>query len=161
MKRNITKTVEILPLYRDDAPPLAIYFKRHSDIAVPPTKANPYATGYDLYIVRVTKVIDDNTIMYDTDISVQPPEGYYTEVVPRSSIINTGWMLANSVGIIDEDYRGTIKVVLRRLEGAKYLELPLRIAQLIPRRRETIQMIESDTLTETERGEGGFGSTNK
>ena len=53
--------------------------------------------------------------MYDSYISVQPPEGYYFEIVPRSSISKLGYILTNSIGIIDPSYRGTLKVVLTKI----------------------------------------------
>lgn len=127
----------------------------HPD-AILPTKAHPDDTGYDLTIISLIKTMDENTKMFDTGVAVKPPEGYYTEVVPRSSFSKSGYLLANSVGIIDSSYRGTIKIVLR---GAGELQMPYKGFQLILRKREDAVVKQVDFLEETERGEGGFGST--
>jgi dUTP pyrophosphatase len=97
--------------------------------------------------------------MYDTGIAVCPPDGYYTEVVPRSSLSKTGYMLANSVGIIDSSYRGSIKVVVTGDESLKSLELPFKGFQLVVRKQYHANFAEVDTIDETARGDGGFGST--
>jgi len=126
-----------------------------------PVRAHPTDAGFDVTIVDVLKKHGDVTF-FGTGIQVCPPDGFYFDLVPRSSISKTGYILANSVGIIDPGYTGEIIVALRKIDqGAKDLELPIRIAQLIPRR------IHSDiVLTEcfgglkpTDRGDGGFGST--
>lgn len=133
---------------------------KKSNQAVVPTKAGPNEIGYDLTLTRISKYIDDYTIMYDTDIIIKPPNGYYTEIVPRSSIIKSGWFLANSVGIIDPTYRDTLKVVLKKVDPQqKEITLPCRLCQLIfreiPRLPDFTIVSELD---ETER-QGGFGST--
>ena len=98
--------------------------------------------------------------MYDTGIAVCPPDGYYTEVVPRSSLTKTGYMLANSVGIIDSSYRGSIKVVVSGDNSLDDLTLPFKGFQLILRKLEEVEVVEVDDLDDTVRGDGGFGSTN-
>jgi len=133
-----------------------------SEDAVVPKKAGPNEVGYDLTLTKVSKRLDKNTIMYDTDIIVKPPNGYYFEIVPRSSIVKTGWWLANSVGIIDPTYRDTLKVVLKRVdETTPEIELPKRLCQLVLREMgETFECQVVDSLDTTERI-GGFGSTDK
>lgn len=80
----------------------------------------------------------------------------------RSSLPKLGYMLANSVGIIDNEYRGNVMIQLFKFDSnAPPLELPCRIAQLIPRKMVPIEFEEIVTVTTTTtRGEGGFGSTN-
>ena len=133
-------------------------------LAVLPSKAGPNEVGYDMTLVRIHSRIDEDTIMYDTDIITKPPLGYYSEIVPRSSIVKTGWILANSVGVIDPTYRGTIKVVLKRTRpGTKELELPCKIVQLILRKLAPNYEVSdrgSFKFEETER-KGGFGSTDE
>lgn len=124
-------------------------------------RARESDSGFDLTAIKVTKRID-NVLYCDTGISVQPPPGYYTEVVARSSLHKFGYMLVNSVGIIDEDYRGPIILALFKFDPeVPDIELPLRVAQLIPRKRVKAQFQEVSELSETERGDGGFGSTGK
>ena len=137
-----------------------IVFKKHDNRAIIPTRAGINEIGYDLTIIEKIKEINPITFMFDTGISVKPPDGYYTEIVPRSSLIKTGWMMANSVGIIDPTYRGTLKIVMVKVyENAQILDIPFVKFQLIVRKIYTPMIKEVDVLDETERGEGGFGST--
>jgi len=100
----------------------------------------------------------------DTGVSVEPPAGYYVEVVARSSLSKTDFILANSVGIIDPDYRGRIRLALRYLgeesgaDAAAEL-IGRRVAQLILRRREEATVEVVSELGATVRGAGGFGSS--
>ena len=99
-------------------------------------------------------------VMYDTGIAVQPPWGYYFELVGRSSISKTGYIVANSVGIIDASYTGSLKVALIKInKDAPDLELPARLVQLIPRQLVHMEAIEVNDLAHTQRAGGGFGST--
>lgn len=134
-------------------------FKKMLPDAVAPSKAHISDSGYDL--VLIAKIKEENgAIFYDTGISVTPPAGYYFEVVPRSSISKTGYMLANSVGIIDQGYTGSIKVALRKVQcDAQDLELPARLVQLIPRAFIHLNALEVEELDDTTRASGGFGST--
>tara|TARA_B100000131_G_scaffold121744_2_gene118814 strand:- start:6672 stop:7202 length:531 start_codon:yes stop_codon:yes gene_type:complete len=80
--------------------------------AVVPSRAHDTDTGYDLTFIGVEKIVGD-VIFFKTGISIQPSSGYYFEVVPRSSISKLPLEMANSVGIIDESYRGEILVPVR------------------------------------------------
>ena len=101
--------------------------------------------------------------LYDTGIKVSPSFGWYFDVVPRSSIIKSGYILANSVGVIDSQYKNSIMIGLVKIDQTMPdIELPMRIAQLIPRQRthaEPIVVNEKD-FDNSLRGLGGFGSTN-
>jgi dUTP pyrophosphatase len=126
-----------------------------------PMRAHPTDAGFDVTAIDVLKTQGDVTF-YGTGIRVCPPDGFYFDLVPRSSVSKTGYILANSVGIIDPGYTGEIIVALRKIDqGAKDLELPMRIAQLIPRRvHSEVEMTECiGDLQKTDRGTGGFGST--
>jgi dUTP pyrophosphatase len=123
---------------------LKLRVKKCDPDAVIPTKAHPSDTGYDLTLIRVSKDMSrggQTIIMFDTGIAVCPPDGYYTEVVPRSSLSKTGYMLANSVGIIDQSYRGSIKVVLTGDETLHYLQPPFKGFQLILRKLEEAEAL--------------------
>ena len=101
-------------------------------------------SGYDLTIIKKIKT-DGMVEFYDTGIKVTPPYGYYFDVVPRSSITKTGYILANNVGIIDRSYVGNILVPLIKVDSSKPdLELPMRIVQLIPRKIEHFELEEVD-----------------
>lgn len=128
--------------------------------AVLPKKAHNTDSGFDLTIIEKSKQIG-NVIMYETGVKVAPPSGFYFDLVPRSSIIKSGYILANSVGIIDNEYRGTIKVPLIKVDQSKPdLELPNRLVQLIPRKVLDFSPVLVKSFDEkTLRDCGGFGST--
>lgn len=128
--------------------------------AIIPTRAYPTDIGYDLTAIDVFKVLSDQTIIYETGIVVQPPLGYYIEILPRSSITKTGYMLANSVGIIDPSYSGSLKIAVRKIDNSfPDFELPFCKFQIIMRKAEYFDIQVVETVDETERGDGGFGST--
>lgn len=140
--------------------PLEIQFMRKDYRAVVPTKAHDSDVGYDLTAIDIYKSLSNNTVLYETGVVVKPPNGYYLEIVPRSSVTKTSVMLANSVGIIDPDYRDTIKIAVRITDPSlEDLVLPFCRFQLILRKLESSAMKEVSCLDDTERGIGGFGST--
>lgn len=133
------------------------YTKTHEN-AVAPYKTRHTDSGFDLHIVEKIKNIG-NVFYYDTGIAVEPPMGYYFDLVPRSSLSKTGWTLANNIGIIDMSYRGTIIVALYKHDkNADDLQLPFRAVQLIPRRVEQFTPKEVTCLNETNRNDRGFGN---
>lgn len=139
-------------------------FAKVLDNAVAPYKSRQSDVGYDLTIVAVKKVINSKCTLYTTGICVQPEHGWYTEIVPRSSIIKSGYMLANSVGIIENSYRGELMIALTKVdEDAPPIELPFRCCQLIFKKQyhAKFEEVTIEDLSESNRGSGGFGSTNK
>lgn len=128
--------------------------------AVAPSKVRASDSGYDLTILSEVKKIGEKTTLYTTGIKIQPAYGWYMDVVPRSSIIKSGYILANSVGVIDRTYKGEIMIALTKIDDSMPdIELPLKIAQMIPRPIVNVNFVEVDFLDESERNEGGFGST--
>ena len=146
--------------------------RRLLETAKLPYRAHADDTGYD---ICATQVVDTNMqVIVHTGISVQPESGYYVEVVPRSSISKKRLQLANSLGIIDAGYTGEIILVFNKLPLVDYLGhvyMPPsdpfnhgvtegeKIAQLIIRRREDVEIVEVNGLEETKRSDAGFGST--
>ncbi len=96
-----------------------------------------------------------------TGIFIEIPEGYEAQVRPRSGLaLKKGITVLNSPGTIDADYRGEIGVILINLSNEDFvIENGERIAQLVFSSVEQAQWLEVETLSETDRGEGGFGST--
>jgi dUTP pyrophosphatase len=137
--------------------------KKTCENAVIPTRGTPFSVGYDLTVIGVFKKIDDKTVLYDTGLQVEPPEGYYTEILPRSSLVKTGYMLSNSVGVIDSDYRGNLLIALTKVnQNQPDLEVPFTRCQLVLRKFEDFSIEEiGENLSKTVRGSGGFGSTDK
>ena len=98
-----------------------------------------------------------------TGLAIALPEGVEAQVRPRSGLaIRRGLGLVNAPGTIDSDYRGEIKVpVINHDSGPQTLEHGERIAQMVVARVARIRWTETDTLPDTERGSGGFGSTGR
>jgi deoxyuridine 5'-triphosphate nucleotidohydrolase len=142
----------------------AMKFVKLRPDAVVPTKATDGSVGFDLTLLGLKSVCaeDPNVFYFHTGLKVKPPPGYYTKIFPRSSIIKSGFSLANSVGIIDVDYRGELLVALRRERADATLTFPCKVTQLLPELDHShIISIEVEDLDNTARGEGGFGSTGK
>lgn len=102
-------------------------------------------------------------VLIPTGLALEIPQGYEIQVRPRSGLsLKTGLMVVNSPGTIDSDYRGELKVIMGNLgtnvETVKHGD---RVAQLLLAPVIQAKFIEADELTETKRGEGGFGSTGK
>lgn len=126
-----------------------------------PQKNRESDAGYDLHLIE--KIKENNGVhYYDTKVAVQPDVGYYFELVGRSSIAKTGYMLANNIGIIDSNYRGNIIVALIKVNpNAPELQLPMKLVQLIPRKQIFFNMIQVEKLDSTDRNDdGGLGSKN-
>jgi deoxyuridine 5'-triphosphate nucleotidohydrolase len=135
--------------------------KTHPD-AVIPSKAFEEDVGLDLTIISKIKDFNSKTTLYDTGIKIEVEEGYYTEIVPRSSISKFGYILANNVGIIDNNYRGNLMIALTKIcDDAADIQLPFKCCQLIIRKQifPNIYELEVNDLSSTQRNEGGFGST--
>ena len=96
-----------------------------------------------------------------TGLFIELPEGYEAQVRPRSGLAyKKGITILNSPGTIDADYRGEIGVILVNLSEEEFIiENGERVAQLVIAKHEQIQWVEVENLEETQRAEGGFGST--
>ncbi len=128
-----------------------------------PGYATPDSAGMDLRAntEKPTTIKPLERILIPTGLYIELPPGYEAQVRPRSGLaIKHGIGVANSPGTIDADYRGEIKVILVNLSNEEFtLEPGERIAQMIVAKHETISWKECDSLSSSERGEGGFGST--
>jgi len=135
-----------------------IKFKKLSKDAVTPKKASTGAAAFDLVAVRLNR--EANYWEYETDIAFEVPPGWVAKLYARSSCSNQGLCLANGVGIIDSDFRGGVKVRYYIANDLFALWKPGEaVAQIIFERLPDVTLVESEHLTTTERGEGGFGST--
>ncbi len=136
--------------------------KLHENVTIP-AKGSDYAAGYDLYALNDEVIYPHNTTKVSTGIAVEIPEGYFGGVFARSGLAGKkGLRPANCVGVIDSDYRGEIIVLLHN-DTNKYQLISKgdRIAQLVILPFLAVEFIEVEQLNETERGDGGFGSTGK
>ncbi len=132
-----------------------------------PKYAKSGDAGLDLFAAEM--FYDEyGNMVYDTGISLEIPEGYVGLIFPRSSVSKYTTFLTNAVGVIDSGYRGNVMVKFKpteayhnRLDGlASVYQIGDRVAQLIIIPYPQIELVESEELSETERGSGGFGSTN-
>lgn len=140
---------------------LKFYFKKTREDAVTPFKARVSDSGFDLTLLDLSHKVGD-VEMYHTGIKAYPAFGWYFMLTPRSSIIKTGYMLANNCGIIDRSYSGEILVPLVRISNnAPDLVLPQRIVQLVPAPIVDFDFVETDDDIKSNRGEKGFGSSGK
>jgi len=150
--------------------------------AVIPSKSRYSDSGYDLTIISEYKRLTSNTVIYDTGIQLEIPNGYYVEIVPRSSISRSGYMLANNVGIIDQGYRGNLYIALTKineetpdLTDLTEWRLPWKCCQMIVKKQIYSRLVITDMVAEraeraanadtisviekSSRGTGAFGST--
>ncbi len=136
--------------------------RRVRDDAVLPSKPNLSDVGYDLTILERVQIFNERTALYDTGLVISPPMGYYAEIVPRSSVSKSGYMLANGIGIIDPSYRGNLMIALTKVvDDTPELVLPWKCCQLIFRPQYQVMFEDNSDKNETKRGEGGFGSSSK
>lgn len=134
--------------------------KRVDSDAVLPTRAHDLDLGYDLTAIKLKKVLTDKTVLFDTGLQICPPKGYYIEILPRSSLSKTGYMLSNSVGTIDIGYRGNLMIALTKVDDScPNIDLPFKKVQLVLRKANLYTVSEVDSLNDTQRGSGCFGST--
>lgn len=140
---------------------------RTDPAAVMPSKTRASDVGYDLTVVREHSRPREGVVLYDTGLKIRIQHGYYAEIVPRSSLSKSGYILANGVGIVDPAYDGTLLVALARLDPkAAPVQLPFRCCQIVIRRQYHAEVEEVSAgsssaaeWTATGRGTGGFGST--
>lgn len=147
---------------------MEIRFKRLVPEAKSPLKVIDVDAGFDLYATSINETED--FIVYNTGIAVEIPEGYVGLVFPRSSVTKYDLMLKNSVGVIDASYRGEIMCRFQELNkytpkfgdinsDLKKYDVGDRVAQIVFLELPKITLIEVDELSDTQRGEGGFGSS--
>jgi dUTP pyrophosphatase len=156
---------------------MSLQLKIHcQDNAVMPYRAHPQDAGLDITAISYQQR-GEYLYFFDTALCIEPPEGYYVELIPRSSIVWKGWIMPNSIGVIDPNYRGTLQIPLRWLgkvseenskeastetakEAADHL-LGQRIAQMVVRPLILCDLVtvSANELSSTDRGKGAFGSS--
>lgn len=126
-----------------------------------PTRQTEFSAGYDIYANKNDVISQSKRKLISTGFKIAIPDGYYGRIAPRSSLackhgIDIG------AGVIDSDYRGEVKVVLINNGNTNFvIEEGDRIAQLIIEKITTPEIKIVQSLSESSRGEGGFGSTGK
>lgn len=142
---------------------MEIRIKRLRDSAKTPTRGSEYAAGYDLYadLDEALYIAPHTTQKVSAGIAVEIPAGYFGGIYARSGLATKeGIRPANCVGVVDADYRGPVTVALHNdTNEIRTIHPGDRIAQLVIQPFLSVSFIEADELSETVRGEGGFGST--
>lgn len=142
---------------------MKVAIKRLRPDAVLPAYQTSGAAAMDLSAaldIEVT-IAPGERLVVPTGLAIEIPEGYEAQVRARSGLsLKHGITLANGVGTIDADYRGEVGVILANISSEPYVITPgMRIAQMVFARYEAVEWLESDELTKTDRGDGGYGST--
>ncbi len=144
---------------------MEIQIKKLSQKALLPERGSDEAAGYDLFACMDEEVVIEphESCMIHTGVAVAIPSGYFGGVYARSGLsAKEGLRPANCTGVIDSDYRGEIMVALHNDSSVPRTVTPgQKVAQLIIQAYESVSFKECDTLPDTNRGEGGFGSTGK
>ena len=145
---------------------MLIKIKKLREEARIPTAGSAYAAGYDLYACLPEgdiKIAPHTTAKVGTGLSLAVPEGYFGAIFARSGLATKeGLRPANCVGVCDSDYRGEYIIALHNdSDTPRTVSHGERIAQLVVMPYLPVEFEECDTLPETERGAGGFGSTGK
>jgi dUTP pyrophosphatase len=144
---------------------LKIKFKKLQPDVKLPIKGSSHAACFDVYahsIIYNDKDPRKRTI--GLGFATEIPEGYCGILIPRSNLTKHYWIMNNSVGIIDSDYRGEWKMIFTNITDNAWLypfpyEVGERIGQIYFKKVEDVIFEETDELDESDRAEGGFGST--
>ena len=134
--------------------------KKLTPEAVIPSYSKDGDAGMDL---TITREIENTSfsVSYGFGIALEIPKGYVGLVFPRSSVRNQDLILSNCIGVIDSGYRGELQATFKKTNGLDSVKYKVgdRGAQIIILPYPQIRMVESNELSNTERGDGGFGST--
>ena len=144
---------------------MKVKMKKLHPNAVKPKYAKESDAGMDLVATEIISKTETQ-ITYGTGLAMEIPDGLVGLIFPRSSIRNTNLQLSNSVGVIDAGYRGELQATFNIInphvvEGFGIYMPGDRIAQIVIVPHPIVQFVEVDELSESKRGEGGFGSTGK
>jgi len=151
---------------------MKVRFKKLHPDAMLPAYSKEGDAGLDMVAVSAVMHKSGDYIEYGTGLAAEIPEGYVGLLFPRSSVTNRRMILLNCVGVIDSGYRGEIKFRFKDFDMTKFhndqetffggeycYEVGDRIGQLIIMPYPHIEVEEAAELTDTERGQGGYGST--
>ena len=142
---------------------MKVNIKKLSENAVIPTYGSEYSAGADLYacIEQEVTILPGETKLIKTGLAIEVPVGYGAFIYARSGLASKrGLAPANKVGVVDADYRGEVMVALHNhSDNAQTVAVGERIAQMViaPFFKAEFEVV--DELSDTARGEGGFGST--
>jgi dUTP pyrophosphatase len=143
---------------------VTLRFSRLADDAREPTRAHDGDAGYDLFAVEAATLAPGERASVGTGIALAIPDGWAGLVLPRSGLAaRHGITIPNAPGLIDSGYRGEVRVLLLNADPRETFEVAAgdRIAQLLLVRHEAPEVVAVESLDETVRGAGGFGSSGR
>jgi dUTP pyrophosphatase len=138
--------------------------RRLDPAALLPRQAHPGDAGFDLFALEALTLGPGERAMVGTGVAIVLPPGHAGWVVPRSGLAaRHGIALVNAPGLVDEGYRGELRVLLLNTDREAAFEVPAgsRIAQLVVAAVAAPEVVEVDGLSSSARGDGGFGSTGR
>lgn len=142
---------------------MRVNFIKTNENAIAPSRGSAAAAGYDLYanLIEEIKILPQTSVTIGTGLAFELPENTFGAIFARSGLASKqGLRPANCVGVVDSDYRGEVKVALYNdSDFVRTITPNERIAQLVVMPFISMDLIETDSLSTSERGEGGFGST--
>lgn len=140
---------------------MKLKIKKLTNTAIVPTYGTEGAAGIDLYAAEKVVVYPGETVLVRTGLVFAIPTGYVGLVVPRSGLsLRTSLRQPNCVGVIDSDYRGEVHGMFENTgDEIITIDSGIRFAQMVVVPFAPCDLVESEDLGETARGEGGFGST--
>ena len=140
---------------------MKLIFKKLNSDAIIPSFAQPSDAGMDLYAIEDKEILAHETALIGTGLAVQLPENTEAQVRPKSGLaLKHSLTVLNTPGTIDEGYRGEIGVILINHGKQSYHVIKgQKIAQLVVKPTLRLEIEVQETLSDTQRGAGGFGST--
>lgn len=137
---------------------MKVKIRRLKEDAVLPRYACVGDAGAD--VVAISKRVTDKFVEYGTGLAFEIPESYVMLIFPRSSVSKKDLVLANSVGVLDSGYRGELFIRFQKFGEDEY-EVGDRVAQVMILPYPKVEFEEGEILSDTDRGDGGFGSSGK
>lgn len=139
---------------------MEIKIKKLNESAKIPEYKTMESAGMDLCASEESSILPMEIKLVPTGLSMEMGQGFEAQIRPRSGLALKGITVLNSPGTIDSDYRGEVKIILMNLGKEEFrIAIGDRIAQMVIAKAEQAKILESKELSDTQRGEGGFGST--
>jgi len=142
---------------------LKVKFKKLNDDVKLPVKGSSHAACFDVYAHSITNM-NDGKVKVGLEFATEIPIGWKGSIVPRSNLTKHNWVLNNSIGVIDSDYRGEWMAIFTPIQIGSIVpdfpyEIGERVAQIFFDKVEEVELLQVDSLEDSNRGTGGFGST--
>lgn len=150
-----------MDIYNNPREKITVQIEKLNPNAIIPTYAHPTDAGADVSAVEVTVVPAGKTVLVHTGLKLAIPKGYEVQVRPRSGLsLKTGLRVANAPGTIDSSYRGELGIIITNTSSESYtIAAGDKIAQILIAPTPMMDFVETTISDTTDRGEGGFGSS--